>query len=174
MKKLIAFFLILLLASTTKLLSQNYILPGDTNFAQVAARNATLTPDTIWESAYNRFKRYEDFMGRRLSPSGSFQNRVNAYNTYYQTFNNANSSNFQIQASSNFGAWQDLGPNTLPDGAMGLGQVNRVQVDDQDFSGNTIYIASHMGEYLKLQMEVLIGQIFLLIIYQPMLLLIFV
>jgi hypothetical protein len=46
--------------------SQGYILPGDTNYAQVAARNGTLTPDSIWESSYNRYKRFEDFIDQAV------------------------------------------------------------------------------------------------------------
>ncbi|MBA3663793.1 MAG: T9SS type A sorting domain-containing protein [Bacteroidetes bacterium] len=129
--------------------AQSFIQAGDTNFAQIAARNASLTVDTSWESPYFKYKRFESFIAPRLAPSGSLKNMTNAYKQYY---NSVNTSAYSLSSNSSvFGNWQDLGPNNinLPGYQMGLGQVNRIQVDYDDISGNTIYIASHMGGIFK-------------------------
>jgi hypothetical protein len=68
------FFSLFLISNFCNLKAQNFILPGDTNFAQIAARNSTITPDNTFDGTYMQWKRFEGYWQPRLAPSGSFKN----------------------------------------------------------------------------------------------------
>lgn len=146
MKKYLFIFLIVFVQLTS--FSQSLFLPSDTSIYQVAARGATLTPDTIFESQYNRYMRFMNDYGRRLQPSGNYRLMTNAYTQYYNNFN-ALSLITPPANAMNFGNWTDVGQNNTYAADIGLGQVNRVQVDYDDPTGKTIYITSFKGGIFK-------------------------
>lgn len=149
MKKFLVFLIIVI--TIEDMLSQSFYLSSDTNIYQAAARGATYTPDNVFESNYNRYKRFIDFYGRRLQPSGNYSLISTAYTQYNTNFNQ----NAFISPPANaisFGNWTDVGQNqNIPTSTdIGLGQVNRIQVDfDADPSGQTFYVTSYKGGVFK-------------------------
>lgn len=147
----IALFLFLLRSEFS--VGQNFFLPGDTSFFQVAVRNNSISVDTNgFESKYELWKRYEAFWAPRLMPSGLMKNSKNAYRSYFDELQNNNNQNLNQNNNLNFGDWNDLGPNALSgvfSSAVDIGRISRVQVDYDDISGNTIYASSPVGGIFK-------------------------
>lgn len=137
------FILFLFFLPNTELFSQ-FILPSDSNWSQVAARNTNMLPDTSWESPYQLFRRLQGFWEPRLAPNGKFSNVQNALRQYYQSYNNNQQ---QIPQLNNFGVWSDLGPSSFS--SMDIGRTTRIQVDQNDPSGNTVYALSPVGGIFK-------------------------
>ncbi|MEO6302880.1 MAG: hypothetical protein ABIP51_06890, partial [Bacteroidia bacterium] len=145
MKKIIPIFLFLF-CFTTYLRSQNFIEPGDTNFRQISARYDTIPVDTSHESRYNRWLRFKNFYVQRLAPDYDLKKMGNAYLSFYQSLtSNNNSQNFIQQTNNSAGTWQDLGPNNTPQNSVGSGRLDKLQIDPDDVSGNTIYVSSPSG-----------------------------
>ncbi|MDI9341198.1 MAG: hypothetical protein QM534_11570 [Sediminibacterium sp.] len=122
---------------------------ADTSFAQIRARFQNLQPDNTFDSDYNRWKRYEAFWRRRLGNGGLFRPYETAYRQYYQTnYGAAAIVSPPAQAPFlSFGNWQELGPNGINPNDLKLGRTDRIQVDPDDVTGNTIYAMSRSGIY---------------------------
>lgn len=142
---LITFFI---LNATQTSLAQN-LSPTDTTFALIYAKYSTLTPDNVFDSPYNKWKRMEAFWNKRLPPGGSFKYYNAAYKQLYNSLN-SNSSSFMASTSVlPFGSWQSNGPTSISNFPLNVGRLDKVQVDPDDLSGNTIYACSNTGGIFK-------------------------
>jgi len=139
------FILFLFFIPNTELFSQ-FILPTDSNWSQVATRNSNLITDNAWESPYQLFKRFQGFWEPRLAPNGKLSNVQNAMRQYYQA--NINNQQ-QIPQPNNFGVWSDLGPNIAAMNTAVTGRITKTQVDQNDPTGNTVYVLSPVGGIFK-------------------------
>jgi len=135
----------------TLLLSQfafsQFILPTDSIWSQVESRYSMLTPDTVFDSPYNKWQRLKGFWAHRLGPSGRFKDHDDAVLQYVQSKFIQNN-NIQ-QSNINFGIWQDLGPSRLQGYPLNNGRVTRIEIDKDDLSGNTVYALSPVGGIFK-------------------------
>jgi hypothetical protein len=121
-------------------ISQNYFQPGDTNFLQVLNRNAGIPPDSSEDSPYIKFQRFASFWNERLYPDYNLGKVDNAYQIFYQGFNTTSSNPLATAATGN---WVSLGPKVLIKGyAPWTGRLDHVEVDEDDATGNTIYVSS--------------------------------
>jgi len=138
MKKIIQIVTIIL-CCTNYHKAQKFIQPEDTSLLQIMARYDTIPVDTANESRYRRWLRFKSYYTDRLAPDFEFKKMNNAYSSFYQSLNSQ-----QIQPPS-AGVWQNLGPNKTQNNVVNIGRLDKLQIDPDDVTGNTIYVASVSG-----------------------------
>ena len=99
-------------------------------------------------AGYYQFKRWEWFMGPRVSPTGELPNPMSAYNEYIKQ---QSQNSDRVKNITNINAnWTALGPFAVPSagsGQHGSGRLNCVAVNP--LNSNVIYVGSPAGGFWK-------------------------
>jgi hypothetical protein len=152
-KNYLTIFLMLMLMRFN---AQEFFTANDSTYPLMYSKFLTLTPDSTFDSQYNKARRTLAILAGKVGNNGSFY----SYAAAVKQFNdNATSNAFipPIPNSINFGNWKELGPysnNSYPYGtpsnnALNNGRLIKTQVDGDDLTGNTIYALSDNGGLFK-------------------------
>ena len=99
-------------------------------------------------AGYYQFKRWEWFMGPRVSPTGELPNPMSAYNEFIKQ--EAQNSDKVKNITNIVANWTPLGPFAVPaanSGQHGAGRINCVAVNP--LNANVIYVGSPAGGFWK-------------------------
>lgn len=128
------------------------------SFSQLRHAFITQTPDTLFDSKYQRWKRTEAYWLKHVSHDGRFTPFEEACQHYYKHFNDTETqptNNLSAALTSTpappppqtlkFTNWQELGPKSIDGNTHNMGRLDHVEVDPDDPSGNTLYAMGIAG-----------------------------